>query len=118
MTFTYTANPTVIIDFVRHQLGDVTEPALYQDEEIQNVIDAFENKFAVTAYLADGLVTRFAQDPTSVRLDSGLAVTYERLEYWEKLADRYRSYLDEAIDAGKSFVVQPDRIDGYSEATK
>jgi threonine synthase len=77
---------------VRFELGDTTvEPetdALLSDETIEAVL-AWKGYAAGVAFLAEGLITRFGQEPDSVRLPSGLTVSFrDRIAAWTRLAGR------------------------------
>jgi hypothetical protein len=80
------------LDRARFELGDTTvepeEDALLSDEAIAAVI-AWKGYTAGVAYLAEGLIARFGQEPDSVRLPSGLAVSFrDRIAVWTRLANR------------------------------
>ncbi len=81
------------LNMAREALGDTSNDAaaeLLTDDHIQAVIDENGYNLAV-ALLAEGLVARFAQKPTSVGLPSGLSVAWsKRLDAWIALAARYR----------------------------
>jgi hypothetical protein len=52
------------------------------------------------AILAEGLAVRFAQDPSSVSLPSGLSVAWsERVAEWRRVATRYRALASAEVAA-------------------
>ena len=91
-------------DRARELLGDTAvtsgtsiipdEDALLSDEHINQILLDRGSLALGTAWLADELVTRFAQEPGTVSL-GGISVSWrERVEAWAALAKRLR---DEGI---------------------
>ena len=91
---TYSAISQSSLNLARRALGDTSNDAaleLLTDAEIEALIDADGYNLAL-ALLADGLSVRFAQEPGSVSLPSGLSVTWrDRVEEWRLIATRYRA---------------------------
>ena len=101
-------------DQARALLGDTTDDSdteLFTDEHIDAVLTWKGSLSAAVAFLASELVTRFAQQPTSVTLPSGLSVSYAgRLSSWQALA---ASFGGAAPSYG--FSVGLSRADGYAD---
>ena len=103
------------LDKVRALLGDTSNVAateLLTDDHIEAMLALYAFNVAV-AYMATGLAARFAQDPSSVSLPSGLSVSWsERVKYWLSLAAQMR---DGGIAASSTaFSRTPTRTDGYA----
>lgn len=93
-------------DKARSLLGDVAvtpgtttipdDAALHSDQHIATVLALLTPFESAVAWLADELVTRFAQEPVKVTL-TGLAVDYTpRIPAWQALAARMRATVDQA----------------------
>lgn len=89
-------------DLARELLGDnattpgtttiPAEDALLSDEHIAAILSERGGLALAVAWLADELVTRYAQEPGSVTLPNGLSVTWrERVDAWTQLAARMRA---------------------------
>lgn len=103
-TFDDTLSDT--ISRARFELGDTQftsdtqDDALLSDEAIEAVL-AWKGYAAGVAYLAEGLITRVGQEPDSVRLPSGLSVSFtSRIPVWQRLAGRLASTIAQDTDAG------------------
>lgn len=88
---------------IRVQLGDHTfeapEDALLSDEHIEAVLAWKGGITAALAFLAEELLARFGQEPDSVRLPSGLSVSFtSRIPVWTRLAGRMQAQLAEAAE--------------------
>jgi hypothetical protein len=78
----YDASDTSELNAARRALGDITEDELLTDDEIEIVISEQGYNLGV-AILAEGLAARYAQEPSSVSLPSGLSVSWaKRVEYF------------------------------------
>jgi len=99
-------------DVVRLYLGDTTSPELLTDAQIEAVLALYpSNISAAISVLAQSLVTRFAQQPTSITLPSGLSISYaERIKAWAALAAN-----GGAAGISTAFSVGLTRSDGYAE---
>jgi hypothetical protein len=87
----YDASDTSELNAARRALGDITEDELLTDDEIEIVISEQGYNLGV-AILAEGLAARYAQEPSSVSLPSGLSVSWaKRVEYWLERAAYYRT---------------------------
>jgi hypothetical protein len=96
MSQTYNELLPTARDRARHALGltNVTSAAaaIYSDEHIDAVLARAGSEAAGIAVLADALVQKYAQKPDSVRLTSGLTVSWkERIDAWRELAQRMRA---------------------------
>jgi len=102
----------------RYLLGDTTnDPAteLLTDDAVDAALTLFGYSGGV-AFMAEGLAARFAQDPTSVSLPSGLAVSWsERVKYWLGLAERMRSGGVTAYGAFSHITIRSDGYSAYQE---
>ncbi len=74
-------------------LGDTSNDAgteLLTDDHIDAVLALYAYDTAL-AFMADELAVRFAQQPGSVSLPSGLSVSWaERVKEWRRIADNAR----------------------------
>lgn len=110
---------TTDLDLARFHIGDTSNDSateLLTDDQIEAVLGLYTPLAIGIAVLADGLAIRFAQKPGSVRLPSGLAVSWsDRVKTWLALAKRLR---DTGSLSGSSvaFSRGSTRSDGYSEA--
>lgn len=89
-------------DRARALLGDTDVPdnALLTDAHIDAVLTLLGTFEAGVAFLADSLVAQIAQEPDSVKLPSGLAVSWkERIDAWTALAARMRGALADVAQA-------------------
>lgn len=95
MSATYNELLLTDVDRARSLLGDTTvepaEDALHSDEHIVAVLDQEGSLAGAVAYLADELVTRFAQEPVKITKD-GRSLDYSaRIPAWQALATRMRT---------------------------
>jgi hypothetical protein len=101
-------------DKARALIGDTSNDAateLLTDDHIDAVIALYSFNGGV-AFLASELATRFAQQPGSVTLPSGLSVSWAtRVSTWLALAAQMRAG---GVVAGGAFSVAGLRDDGYS----
>jgi hypothetical protein len=93
MSATYDETLPTDLDRVRHLLGDTDvepeENALRSDEHIVAVLASEPSFEAAVILIADGLIAEFGQEPDSVRLVSGLSVSFrERIAAWQRLVAR------------------------------
>jgi hypothetical protein len=80
--------------------SDTQDDALHTDEHIEAVL-AWKGYTAGVAFLAEELIVRYATEPDSVRLSSGLTVSFrDRLAAWTRLATRKAAAVTAAADAG------------------
>ncbi len=101
------------LDRARALLGDTASTELLTDDHITAVLGLYAFNGAV-AFMAEELATRFAQQPGSVALPSGLSVSWSaRVSAWQALAKQMRAG---GVVAGAAFSVQPTRNDGYAQA--
>jgi hypothetical protein len=104
------------LDKARALLGDTSNDSateLLTDDHIDAML-ALQGFNAAVSWMAMELAARFAQDPSSVSLPSGLSVSWsERVKYWLNLADQMRWG---GVSGGAAFSRTPTRVDGYSEA--
>lgn len=99
-------------DKARFLLGDTASTELLADDLYDVVLALYPFNSAV-AFMAEGLAARFAQNPSSVSLPSGLAVSWsERVKYWKGLAAQMRSG---GVTASGAFSRTPTRSDGYAD---
>jgi hypothetical protein len=88
------------LNMSRRALGDTSNDAaleLLSDAEITALISANGYNLGV-ALMAEGLSVRFAQEPGSVTLPSGLSVSWsQRVQEWRLIASQYR-----ALSGGES----------------
>lgn len=95
-TFSYTDPPTSQKDHVRYLIGDtdVSDNGLYamlSDESITSALSSY-GWLGGIAFLAQGLLTRFAQEPTKFDEGEGLTIDLsERLDAWRQLLSDARS---------------------------
>ncbi len=103
------------LDKVRALLGDTSNDSateLLTDDHIEAMLGLYSFNAAV-ATMATGLAARFAQDPSSVSLPSGLSVSWsERVKYWMSLAAQMRD--GGVAGTYTAFSRTPTRVDGYS----
>lgn len=100
-------------DTSRFWLGDWATVELLTDAQYDAVLSLYglENG---TAFLADGLAVKYAQEPDRVTLPSGLSVSWSsRVSTWLALAERLRS--GQGIVTG-AFSIGMRRTDGYADA--
>lgn len=102
-TYTYIADGITRTnkDYARELLGDTAvtagtttipqDVALLSDEHIDQVITDRGSLAHGIAWLADELVTRFAQQPSSTSIGGISASWQERIDAWTRLAARMRS---------------------------
>lgn len=95
------------LDKARARLGDTAATELLTDDHIEAVLSLYGFNGGV-AFLARELDMRFALQPSSVTLPSGLSVSYARRTWAGLIA------LMESASA-TAFSVTPSRNDGYSE---
>ena len=96
------------MDRVRFALGDVAATALLPDATYTYLLDTYDEAGAVRA-AAQALAVLYAQKPGSVRLPSGLSVSWgERVRAWQAIATGAAGGL-----AG-GFSASPVRADGYA----
>lgn len=75
----------------RAWLGDTGDVELVTDDHIEAVLALYGSLGPAVAFLADELAVRFAQQPDSVRLPSGLSVSWsDRVKAWQALAANAR----------------------------
>ena len=117
-----TYNPTLAtpLDRLRYLLGDVdTDAALLPDATYTAVLGLYANDERLSAIqLATGLITRYAQEATSVSL-GGISASYaNRIKGWQDLIARLRAELaSEATLANSGFdVLRPQRADDNERA--
>jgi hypothetical protein len=112
---TYSATDLTERNQIRALLGDTSNDAdteLLTDDHIDAVLTLKGSLASAVAFLAGELVTRFAQQPTSVTLPSGLSVSYAgRLASWATLAVSFGG-----VNTYTSFSVGMTRTDGYADA--
>lgn len=78
-------------DVSRFWLGDWGEVELLTDDQYDASLSAYGLEPG-TAFLADGLAAKYAQQPDRVTLPSGLSVAWsERVKAWAALALRLRT---------------------------
>lgn len=100
------------LDKARALLGDTSSTELLTDDHIEAVLALYPFNSAV-AFMAEGLAARFAQNPSSVALPSGLSVSWsERVKYWKGLAEQMRSG---GVTSSGAFSRTPTRTDGYAD---
>jgi hypothetical protein len=94
------------LDRARAELGDTDfdsetqEDALLSDEHIEAVL-TWKGYAAGVAFLAEELIVRFGQQPDSVRLASGISVSFrDRIASWTRLATRKQAGAASTGDAG------------------
>ncbi len=103
------------LDKARALIGDTSNDAneLLTDGHISAVLVLYAFNAAV-AFLATELATRFAQQPGSVSLPSGLSVSWAtRVSTWLALATQMRVG---GVVTGGAFSVAGVRNDGYAQA--
>jgi hypothetical protein len=99
MSATYDEESGADLDWIRSQLGDTEvdpeENALLTDERIAFVLAQHPDNRALTlSQLAHELVAQFGQQPDSVRLPSGLNVSFKTLlDRWKALSQPYVDWL-------------------------
>lgn len=111
----YRSDHATALDRARYALGDTgrlykdnVQVWLLKDETILAEIHPSKGYRQGVAFLADGLITRFAQEPDEYEEESGLKVRWnERIDAWERLAARMRSPLPigESPAVGGSFEI-------------
>lgn len=76
----------------RFQLGDTNEASpLLDDDEISAMVDVYGYAEGV-AQLADGLASRYAQDPDEYEDEGGVRVRWnQKIKVWQDLARRLRA---------------------------
>jgi hypothetical protein len=103
------------LDKARALLGDTSNNAateLLTDDHIDAVLTLYAFNGGVS-FLARELASRYAQQPGSVSLPSGLSVSWaERVKTWLALAIQMQAG---GVTAFTAFSVTPTRSDGYSE---
>jgi hypothetical protein len=102
-------------DKVRAFIGDTSNNSateLLTDDHIEAVLSLYTPFASAVAFLASELAVRFAQQPGSVTLPSGLSVSWaSRVATWMALAQLARS--GQLVSGGAFSVVSP-RADGYA----
>lgn len=106
MAATYDETEPTPKDRARGLLGDldVPENALRTDEYILAILAQYTGVGAfelAVAWMADGLVAEYGQEPTNVRLPNGLTVDFARIEVWSSLATRLRAEAAAKIEAAE-----------------
>lgn len=106
------------LDVVRAQLGDTSNNVateLVTDAHITTVLAMFSTVDLALAFLADELAVRYAQEPGSVTLPSGLSVSWsERVKEWRRIADNARG----GVLSGTSALSFVDRTLGIPETAE
>lgn len=99
MSASYDEESDADLDWVRAQLGDIDvedeENALLTDERIEYVLAAWpEQRGMALAQLAHELVASLGQQPDTVKLASGLSVSFKTLlDRWKSLSQPYLDWL-------------------------
>ncbi|HEU5097903.1 MAG TPA: hypothetical protein VFU22_02590 [Roseiflexaceae bacterium] len=106
MSATYNELLLTDLDRARSLLGDtIVSPAskaLHSDEHMAAVLEAEGSLAAGVAYLADELVTRFAQQPVRIA-DDGSSIDFSaRIPVWQALATRMRALALATAQSGAS----------------
>ncbi len=106
MSATYDPEERTPLNKARELLGDTAvDPeanALHSDEHIELVLVEAGSFEAGVQYLANELITRFAQEPDSVRLPSGMTVSFkERINAWKNLVQTLQAKIDAAARAAQ-----------------
>lgn len=103
-------------DKARFFLGDTdTDNELLSDFQIESVLALYTPLATGIAVLAEGLVSKFAQKPTSVSASGKSIAWAERVKAWRDLAARLRA-TGSLTGVASAFSVAMVRSDGYSEA--
>lgn len=106
------------LDKARALIGDTSNNAgteLLTDDHVEAVLALYAFSGGV-AFLAEELATRFAQQPGSVTLPSGLSVSWSaRVSAWQALAKQMRAG---GVVGGSAFSVATPRADGYAQAAE
>jgi hypothetical protein len=102
-------------DRVRYYLGDTNvspeENALRTDEHIAAVLTAEASFEAAVILIADGLIAEFGQEPDSVRLVSGLTVSFRnRIDAWKRLITRMEAKIAQAATAATQAPAGSDSV--------
>lgn len=87
-------------DRARYLLGDTdVSNALRTDEHYDAVLAQHSSFEAAVKFIAEGLITEFAQQPDTVRLVSGLSISFkERIDAWEGLIRRLDAAISQQAD--------------------
>lgn len=107
MSASYDNESTADLDWVRAQLGDTdTANPLHSDERIAFVLAQHPGqRILALGQLAHELVATFGQQPDTVKLASGLSVSFKNLlDSWIALSLPYRAWLSKqaALAQGSS----------------
>lgn len=95
----YDPTSTAERDLARALLGDTEAVALLTDDHMDMILLEYGYSLGV-AFMADELATRFARQPGSVRLPSGLSVSWpDRVAAWVRLAIRMRAEAEQETRA-------------------
>lgn len=93
------------LDKARAMLGDTSTTELLTDDHIETVLAMYSTFDLALAFMADELAVRYAQEPGSVSLPSGLSVSWaERVKEWRRIADNARLGVLSAGTSALSFV--------------
>jgi len=115
MSASYDEELPTDLDRARHLLGDTDvdpeENALRSDEHITAVLAAEGSVEAAVAFIADGLIAEFGQEPDTVRLASGLSVSFrDRIDAWKRLVARMEAQIAQAVAAATQAAATTDSV--------
>lgn len=118
MTFTYNIDQLdTPLARVRLEIGDTTDPALFQDEEIQVKLAARADSILLTAAdLCDILATRYAQD-FDFETDGQSFKRSQKAKAYADMAKALRARHAAELSAANAGLtsIPLTRVDGYSD---
>jgi hypothetical protein len=117
MAFTYVDTLPTARDRLRFALGDTNTPGYITDETYTaTLLLNDQDEVASVRQLAGHLAVRFANEPGSIRLPSGLSISYrERVAQWVAIATGKMPTIVNpgGIPGSYGYAVVPKRDDGY-----
>jgi hypothetical protein len=102
-------------DRARYLLGDTAvepeEDALRTDEHYNAVLASEPSFEAAVILIANGLIAEFGQEPDSIRLVSGLTISFkERVKAWERLVKQLQTTVATAAAAATQIAATTDSV--------
>ncbi len=114
MSASYDENIPTERDRARYLLGDIAvdpeEDALRTDEHYESVLAGEPTFEAAVIFIANGLIAEFGQEPDTIRLVSGLSISFkERIDAWDRLVKQLQAQQTAAAAAATQQQQRPTR---------